>query len=780
MKGGKKSYLVKIYGIVQGLGFRPYIYKKAKEFKIKGWVNNFDSCVVISAEGEKENIGQFLIDVVKKPPQLARIEKVEVFKQDICGYEDFIIKKSKFSNEKLKFILPDIATCNKCVEDIFNKDSKRYRYAFTNCTLCGPRYSIIKSLPYDRCNTTMDNFNMCNLCEKEYKNSENRRFHAQPTCCIDCGPKLALVDNKGEKIQCLDELKACVELLKRGKLIAIKGVGGFHIVCDASNREAVLELRKRKRRKDKPLGIMMKDIDEVKKYCKVNKKEEEILISNKRPIVLLWKKNNNDIKNIKDIKDICEEIAPRINKLGIMLPYTPIHYLLFKEESPPLIMTSANISGNPIEYTNEGALKNICGLVDYFLLNNRDINTPIDDSVVKVLEDRVIVSRPGRGYSPYCLQRKIKNKILACGSDMKNTFSFAFDGIVYMSQYLGDLKEINAYREYVKAINNMKNIFNFNPEIIAFDMHPNYMSTVYAMNLNNENKIGVQHHHAHMASCMLEHHIFDDVIGIIYDGTGYGIDKNTWGGEFLIGSRKSFNRVGHFKYVKIQGGDSAQKNIWKIGVSYLKEVRNEEIRRFGLKRICGFLEEDISEKDISEEYINNILNALEYDLNCYKTSSLGRLYDGVCSILGLRQNINYDGQGAIELENIVEYNTLESYGYLIEKEEGYIVDHTSIIIDILKDIKNGISISKISGKFHNTIVNITVEMACRLRKDYGINKVVLSGGVFENMYLLENIYELLKEKDFSVFFNESIPTNDSGISLGQIAVADAILSEKGI
>ncbi len=761
MKGNRVGYIVKIYGIVQGVGFRPYIYKKAKELDIKGWVNNCDSSVIINAEAVKSKMEQFLIDVVKKPPDLAKIEKVEVIKREIEGYENFIIKESKVSNTKLKFILPDVATCDKCVEDIFNENSKRYRYAFTNCTLCGPRYSIIKALPYDRFNTTMKDFKMCDFCNEEYRNPEIRRFHAEPTCCIDCGPQLFLTDSKGKRIQCLDEIKECARLLKSGKILGIKGIGGFHIVCSALNNEAVLDIRKRKNRIDKPLALMMKDIKEVKKHCKVSKSEEEVIRSNKRPIVLLRKNNE---------KYISEAATKGIKKYGVMLPYTPIHHLLFKENLPPLVMTSGNVSGSPIEYTNEGALKNISNLVDYFLFNNRDINTPVDDSVVKVVEEKVMVSRPGRGYCPYYFHGKIKNNILACGAEDKSTFSFALDGIVYMSQYLGDLKELNAYGEYIKSINNIKSIFDFEPRVIAFDMHPSYMSTIYGKSLNSI-KVPVQHHHAHMASCMLEHDIWNYAIGIIYDGTGFGRDGNMWGGEFLIGNRREFKRIGHFKYTKVQGGDSAQKHIWKIGVSYLKGLKDKERINFGLKRIENFSKEDIV----------NLCCALDYDLNCYKTSSVGRLYDAVCSILGVRETISYDGQGAIELENILEENVKESYNYLIEKiGDMNIVDYSFMLMDILDDIEKGVSISKISAKFHNTIVDITVEMALILREEFKINIAILSGGVFENEYLLKNIYTSLVRKGFEVFFNESIPTNDSGISAGQVAVADEILKEKEI
>lgn len=756
MKNVKIRYLLKIYGLVQGVGFRPYVYKKAKELNIKGWVNNCDSCVVIDAEGTKEKIKDFFIIVSKNPPKLAKIQKIESSKMKIKGYKNFEIKKSVCANTKLKFILPDIATCPKCAEDIFNKKSKRYRYAFTNCTECGPRYSIIKSLPYDRCNTTMGTFKMCNTCDEEYKNPETRRFHAQPTCCLECGPKLTLVNNKGKKVVCEDEIKKSSQLLKEGKIIGIKGIGGFHIVCSALNENSIIEIRKRKMREYKPLALMMRDICEVKKYCLLSKKEEEVLKSNKRPIVLL-KKNNKEILPFS--------VAPNVDTYGVMLPYTPLHYLLFSEGVPPLIMTSGNVSGRPIEYTNEGAIKNINKIVDYFLLNNRDIVTPIDDSVVKVIQRKEIISRLGRGYAPYSCYKNIDNKILACGSEMKNTFSISKDGFVYMSQYLGDLKELDSYIEYKKAINNLQNILGFKPNVVAVDMHPNYMSTVYGEK-TNAIKIKVQHHHAHMASCMLEHNIMDKVIGVIYDGTGLGCDGMIWGGEFLVGDRSEFKRVGHFKYTKIQGKDSANKDIWKIGISYVHELSEGELKNKGLNRIKNFANKDVK----------NICCALENNLNCYKTSSLGRLYDAIASILGIIETATYDGQGAIELEKIAIQEVNERYNYLIVYEKDtYVIDPSRMIKEIIKDIEKGVKNSIISSKFHNTIVDITVSMACKIRCKFKINKVVLSGGVFENKYILNKIYNSLIDKEFLVFFNEKIPINDSGISFGQIAVANEIL-----
>lgn len=753
-----KRYYVRIYGVVQGIGYRPYIYKVAKQLKLNGWVNNIDSSVVIDIGGRREKVNDFLIKVIKRPPKLARIQKVEIEEKDYKEYKGFTIKESISEESKLKFIIPDIATCNKCIEDIFNINSKRYRYAFTNCTDCGPRYSIIEALPYDRSNTTMKQFQMCSSCYEEYVNPETRRFHAQPNCCEKCGPKLILTDNNGREIKCNDEIKETAKLLKMGKIFAIKGIGGFHIVCDGNNSEAVEKIRIRKKRPHKPLAIMTKNMEMAKKVCSMSQKEEEILISNKRPIVLLNKKYNELLP---------QNIAPKVKKYGIMLPYTPLHYLLFNEGLEILVMTSGNISGCPIEYKNDSAIEKLKGVVDYFLLNNREIYTPVDDSVVRVINGQEVVSRLGRGYTPLFFNEDIKNKIFSCGSEMKNTFAFSVDGIVYVSQYLGDLKNLNSFNEYKKSIKSLTTIFKFKPEVFSYDMHPLYMCNLYAKRKKGT-KIKVQHHHSHMASCMMENNINEDVIGIIYDGMGLGMDNNIWGGEFLIGNRKDFKRAGSFRYTTIQGGDSAQRDIWKVAVSYINSIENLKLREKGINLI----------KNLYKQDVKIICKALERNINCYKTSSVGRLFDGVAAILGVRGSISYEGQGAIELEAIADNNIFDSYKYSISEEEIFIVNYIKIIEGILRDIEKGIPSSVISTKFHNTVVKITVHMTFILKEKYKLNKVVISGGVFENEYLITRLLKELSTRGFEVFFNKIVPTNDGGISFGQIAVADEILKRE--
>lgn len=747
-------YIVKIYGIVQGVGFRPFVYKKAKEFKIYGYVKNIGGSILIDCSGKRENIKQFILEIIKKPPDLAKIEKVQCtpIKNDLfINKSKFVIKESVKHKGEIKFISPDIATCHKCLEDIRQKRSFHYGYAFTNCTQCGPRYSIIKDLPYDRKNTTMEEFFMCEECKKEYDNPLSRRFHAQPNCCTKCGPKLFLTNSYGELIKCEDPVKETITFLEEGKILAIKGIGGFNLVCNGRNEKAINLLRSRKHRKDKPLALMAKDIGIVKEICYISHKEEEVLSSNKRPIVILKKKYPYSLPM---------GIAPRQNKLGIMLPYAPIHYLLFSEKLNILVMTSGNISGMPMEYKNKEALKHLNTVADYFLMNDREIYIQVDDSVVKVIDRVEKVIRGGRGYRPYSLKTEIKHEIIAVGGQQKNTICVSKNGYAYLSQYLGDLGEFNCYENFEFVLRHLCNLLDINAELLVYDMHPLYSSTKYAKE-NKIRKIEVQHHHAHMVSCMAENSIYDSVIGIIFDGTGFGLDGAVWGGEFLVGNRRRFKRVGKLEYVDIQGGEEAIKEPWRCAASYLNAL--------------GYDPSQIIQ-EVESEKIEVVKQALNFKINCFLSSSVGRLFDAVASLCGIRNNISYDGQAAIELENVINDEIEESYLWDIKEENGiFNIQYKGIIQGILKDIKEKELVSKISSKFHNSLIEASCNLVCKVREKERINKVVLSGGVFENKYLLKGIYINLIKQGFKVFYNEQIPTNDEGISFGQLHVASAII-----
>ncbi|MCC5911746.1 MAG: carbamoyltransferase HypF [Clostridiaceae bacterium] len=749
----KRRYIIKIYGIVQGVGYRPYIYNQAKLFNIRGWVSNQGSAVFLDIEGEREGIRGFLVKIIKDPPNLSSIEKIKLLPKEYKGYLDFQIKYSSPDEKGIKFIGGDVATCPQCLEEVFNIDNPRYHYPFTNCTACGPRYSILRKLPYDRKHTTMDVFQMCPSCKEEYKDPTNRRFHTQPNCCPNCGPSLSLLTNEGSKVLCRDPIEKTIDRLLAGKIVAIKGLGGYHLVCNAENQEAVNILRKRKNRPHKPFALMVKDIEVARKLCRINETEEKILLNNKRPIVLLEKKGS---------KTLPEEIAPNMKKLGIMLPYTPLHYLLFQGTFTALVMTSGNGSSEPIQYKNHEAIEKLGRIADYFLIHNRDIHIPVEDSVVKVVNNHEVIIRRARGYTPFTFPINTKQEMLALGAEAKSTFCAAQNQYGYMSQYLGDLKDFDTYGIYEKAIGNLVSLLGLKPKIIAHDYNGSYLSSQYAKTMAGK-KVAVQHHHAHMVSCMVEHRLFSPVIGVVFDGTGLGTDEKIWGGEFFIGTRESFSRVGHLKYVTIQGGNQAIKEPWRIAISYIHAINYEN------KKVVKGL------KGVDEKSIHAVRQTLDQNLNCFESSSIGRLFDCVAALLNLRQRITYDAQAAIELENILDPTVKAYYAYHIEEEKGvYQIDYKSMLMGVLKDIEKEVPSSAISAKFHNTIGNVTLGMISRIKERYHINRIVLSGGVFENIYLLSYVVKGLKKRNCQVYYHQQIPTNDSGISVGQLGVAAAI------
>lgn len=651
------------------------------------------------------------------------------------------------------FIPPDKAICDECIKEIHDKMNRRYMYPFTSCTSCGPRYSIIKTLPYDRVNTSMSAFEMCSTCRSEYENPDNRRFHAQTNCCPDCGPKLVLLDNNGRTIDSIHPVVTARQLLLDGRLIGIKGIGGYHIACNACDEKAIDLLRKKKIRPGKPLAIMAANLEAAKLICKTTDKEEEILTSRQRPIVLLQKRFPELLPH---------NIAPGINRLGVMLPYTLPHHLLFHEELQYLIMTSGNVSGMPSCYKDEEALEKLKDIVDFFLIHDREILTPIDDSVVRVIDDKEMVSRSARGYSPSTLKIDSDSEIMAVGAEQKSSLCLLHKGYAHSTQYLGNLDEMNAYEEYLKVMKRMKALIGAESQIIAHDLHTGYLSTQFAIKQPAE-RIPIQHHHAHMAACMAEHNLKQDAIGIIYDGTGMGTDGAIWGGEFLIGSKANFSRVGHWKYVTLHGGDSAIKEPWKLAASYLYAM--------------GINSEELI-NSINSLRVKVIQNAIKNNINCFQSSSIGRLFDCVSALVMKRTHITYDAQAAIELESVIEPGVIDFYPYsIVEKEEKLVIEYEEIILGILKDMKNGKTASYISAKFHNTVCEATIDCVCKIRIRRGINDIVLSGGVFENAYLLKNMKRRLKEHNFNIYHNMKIPTNDGGIAFGQVVVAAQIVKE---
>ena len=751
----KRSFIV-VEGIVQGVGFRPFVYNLAKAFELKGWVNNNSEGVYIDVEGCLEDINKLMKCLENSPPPLARIEKITIKDDKVLNYSNFEIKKSEKSVDKITFISADIATCSECTEDILDSNNRRRGYTFTNCTNCGPRFSIIKELPYDRNKTTMKEFKMCRECNSEYLDPTNRRFHAQPNSCRSCGPELWIEDFKGNRLDIQDPISFAQNMLCEGKIFAIKGLGGFHLACDGLNKIAVNNLRERKKRPFKPLALMIKDIEIVKKYCRVSELEEKMLTGIKKPIVIL---------NQKESCDLPQNIAPNQKTMGVMLPYTPIHILLFSEKLKVLIMTSANVNGLPIEYKDSSARYGLSGIVDYFLIHNREIHVPVDDSVLKVVEKQQRIIRRARGFVPEPFKWTNMRNILACGPNMKNTFCISKGGFLFLSQFNGDLENLETYEHYKKNVEHFKKIFSFSPQFIVHDMHPGYMSTKYALEYDLP-KIPVQHHHAHIVSCMFENNLEKRVIGVCFDGTGYGTDGKMWGGEFLVCDRLQFARAAHLDYIKMPGGEKAIKEPWRMAVSSLykflsrqrskKEVNDMIFELYGIKAI-------------------NLINILNSNINCIETSSMGRLFDVMANIIGITDIVTYEGQAAIELEAISEMDIEESYTYKVIEQDMYIIEPYGMIIEAIKDKTKGVSAKIIASKFQNTIVNLTVSICVRIREDSGINEVVLSGGVFQNSFLLKKIFFNLKKDNFQVYTHKDLPSNDGGVAIGQIIIANEII-----
>lgn len=739
-----KNVIIKIQGTVQGVGFRPFVYRLAEELNIKGWVNNSSEGVTIEAEGYTECVDIFLRKIKSDKPVNSVINSIDIKNSNVKGFREFAIKESERGKEKNALILPDLATCNDCLKEIFNPEDRRYLYPFTNCTNCGPRFSIIEDIPYDREKTTMKEFEMCDECKAEYENPLNRRFHAEPNACPKCGPKIFLYDNKKNLTEENNgAIKKAAELILAGKIIALKGLGGYQLIVDSRNNEAVKLLRERKHREEKPFAMMFPSVEMIKKYCEVSDEEEKLLTSRQAPIVLLRKKGNSFI---------AEDVAPFNNYYGVMLPYTPLHYIFMKELNTPIIATSGNISDEPISIDDNDAFAKLSDIADFFLTHNRKIVRQVDDSVARIMNGKPFMIRRARGYAPYpvIFENDVPNA-LAVGSHLKNTVAISSGKNVFKSQHIGDLDTKEAFDAFKKIINDFQTLYETQPEYVICDLHPDYNSTRYAQSLGLK-LIQVQHHYAHILSCMAENNINDEVLGISWDGTGYGTDGNIWGGEFLKVNKNTFERFAHFDYFPLPGGEKAIKENWRTGISLLL---NSEVDLNIIRKIY---------KDFDAD---NIVNIITKKINSPLISSVGRIFDGISSIIGLKHNSAFEGQAAMQLEFAAEdFKTNESYKFEIikEKENNYIVNWKPIILGIVNDLTEGISQKEIAAKFHNTLVEIMLEI-CKLSQ---MKKIALSGGCFQNRLLLEKTIKVLSENNFEVYYQSLIPSNDGGICIGQM------------
>jgi len=752
---GEIRKIIRVIGIVQGVGFRPFVYQIAKENDIKGFVINTSEGVYIDAEGQPNRLAQFIVDLKNRAPVLSKIDEVVIEDAEKIGYEGFEIRKSKEEKGKFIPISPDMSICEDCRREMLDPNDRRYRYPFINCTNCGPRFTIIEDIPYDRKNTTMKVFKMCERCQAEYDDPQNRRFHAQPNACPVCGPKLIWYDKKEFICDTEQALEKAIEFLKDGKIVAVKGLGGFHLAVDATNDMAVSELRRRKKRYEKPLAVMMLDVHMVSKYCEVSEDEIALLLDPKKPIVLLNKKENIDIS---------EFVSMNLNTLGVMLPYTPLHHLLLEGVDKPLVMTSGNFSEEPIVKDNEIALEYLKDIVDGFLLHDREIRTRIDDSVARIVKGKEFLIRRARGYAPFPIRVSYSLKeVLAVGAEQKNTVCLTKGNYVFLSQHIGDLENEETLSYFKDVIETYKKLFKINPVAIACDLHPDYISTQYA------EKTGlpifrVQHHHAHIASCMAENNLKGPVIGVSYDGNGYGTDGRLWGSEIMVCDFYEFRRRAHLNYVSMPGGALAIKRPYRMAYAYFYELFGEipdDIRHI-------FEKIDAAEMRIIEQQVAK-------GINCPKTSGMGRLFDAVSFILGIRDVCYYEGQAAVEMESKIQ-KTDEYYPYGLDlKDSSYIINPRPIFENIFYDLNMSRPIGLIACKFHNTVVQFTVNLCKLIREESGINRVCLSGGVFQNVYLLNRTINKLREEEFEVFYNSKIPTNDGGIALGQAFILNAIL-----
>ena len=742
-----------ITGIVQGIGFRPFIYNLAQKHSIRGWVLNNEKGVLIDAESEDGNLDRFIQDIPKLAPPLARIESFDVKYLEPLGYSTFEIRKSEETQEKFVLISPDVATCDQCLSELSSPKNFRYRYPFINCTLCGPRFTIIRDIPYDRHRTTMAPFVMCPVCQKEYEDPSDRRFHAQPNACSACGPSLHLEDTEGKEVPG-DPIVKTLDLLSKGRIIAIKGLGGFHLACDARNRDAVSSLRSRKFREDKPFAVMCQNLEEVKEHCEVNKEEGKLLLSVERPIVILRRKENSPVTNA---------VAPYQDTLGVMLPYSPLHHLLLNSPLKTLVMTSGNVSDEPISYRNKEAIRRLSKIADYFLFHNREIHMRCDDSVTRIFEGQPYILRRSRGYVPSPIKLSFPlEMILACGGELKNTFCLTRGQYAFMSHHIGDLENLETLTSFEEGIEHFKRLFYIEPKAVTYDLHPDYLSTQYALSIPDIPRMGVQHHHAHIVSAMAENGMEGDVIGVALDGTGFGLDGTIWGGEFIRSNLRDFDRLAHLKKVPMPGGSMAIKEPWRMAMVYLSEAFGDESTKLKIDLI----------RRIDPQKWDVLKRAIEKKINTPLTSSMGRFFDAVSSILSVRDEARYEGQAAIELEMIADHGIKEEYPFHIQKDEKpMVVDSQEMIRGIVRDLIDGAPNSEISGKFHRTIARLIVETCETIRSKEKLNRVVLSGGVFQNIFLLSLVTEGLKRSAFDVYTHHLVPTNDGGISLGQAVIA---------
>ncbi|GAB7026386.1 carbamoyltransferase HypF [Geotalea toluenoxydans] len=748
---GHERIRVQVEGIVQGVGFRPFVYRLARQRQLTGWVRNTSHGVLLEAEGIRLQLDLFYTALNDEAPPLAAITSINRRIIATENSRDFSILPSSSGGGELQ-ISPDCDVCPDCLAELFDPGDRRYGYPFINCTNCGPRYSIITGVPYDRQATTMADFSMCDDCRAEYENPADRRFHAQPNACPVCGPRLYLITATGEVVAG-DPVKEAIRLLKSGKIVAVKGTGGYHLAVDPFNSPAVAELRHRKRRSEKPFALMVGDLARAGVLARLDPIEERLLAGPEKPIVLLCKREGNGI---------VPQVAPANDYLGLMLASTPLHHLLLRDFLA-LVMTSGNVSDEPVAYRDSDAVESLTGIADYFLGHDRRVHCRNDDSVIRVFQGKPIFLRRSRGYVPRSIRlHEAQQQVLAVGAELKGAICLTRGDRAFMSQHLGDLKNESNLQFLDQTVSHLRQVLSVNPKVVAHDLHPDYQSTAYAQ-AANQLLVPVQHHHAHMASCMAENGLEGQVLGVILDGAGYGADGTIWGGEFLLGDYRRFRRVGHFSQVPLPGGDAAVREPWRMALSHCHAVFGSDAFSLKLPVFSALADGD---KRLLQRM-------LEQGLNSPLTSSCGRLFDGAAALIGVRSRVSYEGQAAMELEALAEKSSSEwHYPYaIVSTDEKFILDCRYIIDGLVNDLLAGEAGANMALRFHKAVAAATADVCVKAGKAHGVSRVVLSGGVFQNKLLAGEVHDRLVAKGFQVFSHRLVPPNDGGLALGQAVIA---------
>jgi hydrogenase maturation protein HypF len=778
----KVRVLVRVSGIVQGVGFRPFVHSLAGALGLAGFVGNDESGVLLEVQGDRAAVRKFLAELAERPPALAVVEHVSATEIPLhADAEGFVIAASTTGGRRTTLISPDTATCADCLAELRDPNDRRYRYPFLNCTNCGPRFTIVTGVPYDRSATTMAGFPMCAACAAEYHDPADRRFHAQPVCCADCGPMLSLLGPDGAALNAAggaapnaDPLAAAAELVRGGAILAVKGLGGFHLATLAGGEvgeAAVARLRARKHREDKPFAVLVRDLDAAAELVRIDEVAAELLTSRRRPIVLLPRRLGIELAS---------QVAPGNQYLGVLLPYTPMHHLLVDEVAEPIVLTSGNVSDEPIAFQDDDARARLAPIADAFLTHNRPIHVRADDSVLRVVDRAPMLIRRSRGYAPepLALPWSAPRPVLGCGAELKSTFCLARGAHAFLSHHIGDLENYETLRSYTTGVAHFRELFDVTPSVLAHDLHPEYLSTKFALDYPEDVELlGVQHHHAHLASCLADNGVAGPVLGVACDGLGYGTDGTLWGGEVMVASLVSFRRLAHLEPVPMPGGAAAVREPWRMAAAYLR-------LGYGAGQCPRGAAALALRQGRRWEQVGAMLDAVMLDfavgppdgrvsrgtVNAPLTSSTGRLFDAVAALVGLRDRVNYEGQAAIELEQLVDHAEPDWYP---ARQEGPLIRGVDLVRGVVEDLGAGVEVGTIAARFHNGVVE-ALAMACvQARAETGLGVVALSGGVFQNVVLVRRLAARLRADGFEVLTHRRVPTNDAGISLGQVAVAAA-------